>query len=259
MTPPRHAALLVSMLALGLWGCGLVRPGHSTGTEWAAIGASREGRPIEAVTFGEGSPRVLVVGGIHGNEPEHAPAVDALVVRHRRIEPRATIRVIRDVNPDGGAAGTRGNARGVDINRNWPASNFLPAAAHGPAPLSEPETALLHVEIRRFDPDLLVVLHSIASGPFVNHDGPSEASARAFVAAAAASDPRWHVRPSMGYPTPGSLGTWAGVDRDIPTLTVEFDRGHAPDQASVALVDGVTAIIKAWRDERAASAIRSGF
>jgi len=258
MTAARRAALLALTLALGLAGCGLVRPGPSAGTAWATIGASREGRPIEALTLGTGAPRVLVVGGIHGNEPEHAPAVDALVARHRRIEPCATLRVIRDVNPDGGAAGTRGNAHGVDINRNWPASNFLPAAAHGPAPLSEPETSLLHAEIRRFDPDLLVVLHSIASGPFVNHDGPSEASARAFVAAAAVSDPRWHMRPSMGYPTPGSLGTWAGVDRAIPTLTVEFDRGHAPDQAAVALVDGLTAIINAWREERAASAIRSG-
>ena len=28
---------------------------------------------------------------------------------------------------------------------------------------------------------------------------------------------------SIGYPTPGSFGTWAGVERDIPTITLELD------------------------------------
>ena len=243
------------MLALAAAGCHAPGPrpsarGLDGEVAWSTIGASREGRPIEAFTIGRGSPRVLVVGGIHGNEPEHAPAVVALRAHVSRVEPRATVRVIRDVNPDGAAAGTRGNAAGVDINRNWPASNFRPAAAHGAAPLSEPETSILHQEIVSFKPDLLVVLHSIASGPFVNHDGPAESAAYAFVAAASVDDPRWHVRPSMGYPTPGSLGTWAGVDRSIPTLTVEFDRGHEPRRAGDAMVAGLSAVVESWRSER---------
>ncbi len=258
MTPLKSLSILLSILASCLPGCEATRPSGHGPVPWSVIGTSREGRSIEAVTLGAGSPRVLVVGGIHGNEPEHVPAVAALLDRGLHPRPRATIRLIRDINPDGGAAGTRGNATGVDINRNWPASNFQPAATHGPEPMSEPETAILHAQIMAFKPDLLVVLHSIASGPFVNHDGPAEHPARAFAEAASTTDPRWHVRPSMGYATPGSLGTWAGVDRHIPTLTVEFDRGHDPRLAGVAFVDGLAAAIKAWRSEQAASAIRPG-
>jgi predicted deacylase len=255
MTPPKSLSILLLILASCLPGCEASGPRGDGPIPWSVIGTSREGRAIEAVTLGAGSPRVLVVGGIHGNEPEHAPAIAALLDRRPPVRHRAIIRVIRDINPDGGAAGTRGNAAGVDINRNWPASNFQPSATHGPEPMSEPETAILHAQIMAFKPDLLVVLHSIASGPFVNHDGPAEKPAGAFVAAASTTDPRWHVRPSMGYATPGSLGTWAGVDRHIPTLTVEFDRGHDPRLAGVAFVDGLTAVIKAWRPDVDASAI----
>jgi hypothetical protein len=48
----------------------------------------------------------------------------------------------------------------------------------------------------------------------------------------------------MGYPTPGSFGTWGGVDRGLPVLTVEFERGHNEDLARRSLVAGVTAVLR---------------
>jgi protein MpaA len=190
---------------------------------------------------------VLVIGSIHGNEPEGLPAVQPLIAALRAARSEgslpASVRVIRDLNPDGTAAASRTNARGIDLNRNFAASNFAPSTDRGAAPLSEPESRALAGELEGFRPDLVIVFHSIRSGPFVNFDGPASHLAEAFVAAAQRSDPRWRVEPSMGYPTPGSLGTFVGIDRGVPILTVEFRRGHDAEAARRAGVDGVMGVI----------------
>ena len=45
--------------------------------------------------------------------------------------------IFEDVNPDGTALGRRGNAKGVDLNRNYPATNFLPGSNYGQRPLDQ--------------------------------------------------------------------------------------------------------------------------
>ncbi len=207
------------------------------------IGQSVLGRPIEAVTLGGAGRRILLIGGIHGDEAEGGRAIGAVTAYLRTLEPDSAIRLVRDINPDGTAAGTRTNARGVDLNRNWPARNFRPGADRGPAPLSEPETRALHEEIERFAPELVLVCHSAAGGPFVNFDGPAAPEASAFAAAAARTDSRWRVKPEMGYPTPGSLGSYLGVDRGVPILTIEFAHGHAPEAAWAAMRDGLSVLL----------------
>ena len=210
---------------------------------WRTVGRSVQGRPIEFLTIGSGDSRVLIVGGIHGNEIEPAACIDPLCASIRDMRANATIHIVRDLNPDGSIARSRGNARGVDLNRNWPATNFRPSADHGASALSEPESQLLHSQILSFRPEIIVVFHSIPDGPFVNFDGPAAELANCFSEAAARADPRWHVRPSIGYPTRGSLGTWAGIDRGIPILTIEFDRGHEPALAVASLTEGVRAVL----------------
>lgn len=208
------------------------------------IGRSVQGRPIEAWTacVGPGA-RVLLVGGIHGDEPEGGRVIDAVAAWLGALEPGATVRIVRDINPDGTAMGTRANATGVDLNRNWPARNFRPGQSRGERPLSEPETRALHAEIERFGPDLVLVAHSTGRGPFVNFVGPAARSAAAFATGAASGDPRWRVVPSMGYPTPGSLGSYLGVDRGVPILTLEFERGQSPESVWLAMRDGLAATL----------------
>ncbi len=210
---------------------------------WQTLGESRGGRPIRALSIegnrgGALGPRVALIAGIHGNEREGARHLAELLKPLATYD--GTIRVYEDVNPDGTSRGARFTSKGVDPNRNWPAQNFLPARSRGPAPLSEPGVAAVHADLQRFDPELVIVLHSTSRGPFVNFDGPARQYAESF--AHAAGTP-WTVQPSMGYPTPGSFGSWMGIDQGVPTLTIEFERGCPEVESRRALMAGVGAVL----------------
>jgi protein MpaA len=207
-----------------------------------AIGRSVQGRPLLVHQSGRGPVRVYVVGGVHGDETEGRSVLDSL---GRQQRAGATLRVLRDLNPDGTAFNRRGNARGHDLNRNWPARNFQPGGTGGHAPLSEPETRALHQDLHGFKPHVVVVLHSMSQGPMVNYDGPAERFATAFANAARSVSPDWRVVPDMGYPTAGSLGSYLGVDQGVPVLTIEFRRGHDEAAAAEALWRGLSAVIRA--------------
>ncbi len=128
------------------------------------VGRSVEGRPIDALRVG--SPRaervVLVVGEIHGSEP----AGRAVVRRLRAADPPAgtALLLVDSANPDGGRAGTRWNARGVDLNRNFP-FGWRPLGApfgtyhSGAGPLSEPESRALADLVERVRPRVTVWYH----------------------------------------------------------------------------------------------------
>lgn len=240
----RWIAPLLCVLLLTLPACAPNRAAHWAQSPHSPGAHSVDARPIRVWmrSASVDAPRVLIVGGIHGDEPEGLGALPALRAALVNTAP-ATILFIEDLNPDGTARRTRGNANAVDLNRNWPTANFAARSRHGSRPLSEPESRFLFQQINEFRPSAIIVYHSARSGPFVNFDGPAEHMAKAFADAAHASDPRWHVRASMGYPTPGSLGTWAGVERQIPILTVEFARGHDPKLVERAMIDGTAAAL----------------
>jgi murein peptide amidase A len=210
----------------------------------ASASKSRNGRPIAATTYGSGPRRIYLIASIHGDESEGRSATDELERHLASAAGNATIRLVNDMNPDGSAKKTRTNASGVDLNRNWPASNFKAAKSHGKSPLSEPETAAIHADITAFDPHVIIVLHSARGGPFVNFDGPASAAALAdrFASAARKSDSRWRTVADMGYPTPGSMGSYFGKDRQLPILTIEFRRGDAASKIPKPLIAGVSAI-----------------
>jgi N-acetylmuramoyl-L-alanine amidase/Zinc carboxypeptidase len=128
------------------------------------IGHSAQGRPI-AVTH-RGDPdaptSVLVVGSIHGDET----AGHAVIARLRRAPVPAGVQLwlVRTVNPDGVAHGTRQNARGVDLNRNFPRrwrgggrpfDTYFP----GSSPSSEPETDAVRELVQRVKPAVTVYYH----------------------------------------------------------------------------------------------------
>jgi protein MpaA len=187
------------------------------------IGRSVEGRPIQMHRFGVGARPVLIIGGIHGSEGNSSVCAD-LVVQYLRAHPIGVpVAVIPAANPDGLATGRRTNAHQVDLNRNFPSKNWVHSPKWpyfgGHQPGGEPETAALMAAIERLQPRRIVSIHSIEGDPCNNYDGPAEALARAM-----ASHNGYAVKASIGYPTPGSLGSWAGIDRQIPTITLELRR-----------------------------------
>jgi len=130
----------------------------------ALTGHSVQGRPIRVVERdGPVAGRtVLVVGCIHGNEGAGI-AVTKLLLRGPRPAAGRLV-VIQDLNPDGRRAGTRVNAHGVDLNRNFPSewrSNGRRGNLEwgGPRPLSEPESRFARAVVRRYRPDVSIWFH----------------------------------------------------------------------------------------------------
>lgn len=197
------------------------------------VGASRQGRPIRMQVLGDGADTVLVVGGIHGDEPTGA-ALAKRLAEHLRTNPvllrGRTVAIIAEANPDGLAAGTRGNAARVDVNRNFPVSNWRRArgrgaGTYGDSPASEPETRALIWAVERVKPARVMSIHSIRRGRHCNNfDGPARELAQLM-----AGCNGYAVSAAMGYDTPGSLGTWLGVDRGIPVVTLELPRDASAD------------------------------
>ncbi len=128
------------------------------------VGTSVTGKPIRTLRIGphDAARVVLVVGEIHGTER----AGSAITRRLRNARPpRGTaILLIDEANPDGAAAGTRWNANGVDLNRNFPfgwraSGSPFDTYYSGSAPLSEPESRALAALIRRVEPRVTVWYH----------------------------------------------------------------------------------------------------
>ncbi|MEM7230897.1 MAG: DUF2817 domain-containing protein [Planctomycetota bacterium] len=182
------------------------------------VGLSRDGRPIEATIVGQGSETLLLTAVIHGNEPAGKPLLERLI-QELRARPNLgrdrRLIIVPVVNPDGLAKRTRFNARGVDLNRNFPSRNWKRRKRHGSYQASEPETRAVLKLIRQFDPCRILAVHSPLK--MVNYDGPAEGLARAMSARCGLP-----AEGSVGYPTPGSLGSYAGHDWKIPTITLEL-------------------------------------
>ena len=123
------------------------------------LGRSLQGRPIRVVEVGSRhGTRVLVVGCIHGNEPAGIAVARAL---ERLSPPGVDLWILPDLNPDGVAAGTRGNADGVDLNRNFP-FRWRPRTgvfASGSRPLSEREARIAYRLVLRLHPRVTVWFH----------------------------------------------------------------------------------------------------
>lgn len=133
------------------------------------------------------------------------------------------------LNPDGMQLGQRTNANGVDLNRNFPTKNWgenhgdnatcddaETAYYGGTSGGSEIETQFLIDTIREFKPNRILTLH--APYKVVNYDGPAKELAEKI-----STIINYPVEASIGYPTPGSFGTYAGVERQVPTITLELD------------------------------------
>lgn len=154
-TPRKLMVLLACWLAT--FALGTYTEAQSQPYTTEIVGASLKGRPIVAYRFGNGPVKISFVGGIHqGDETNSTGLVEEAIryySQHPDVLPRdLTVIFIPSANPDGFVAKTRTNARGVDLNRNWPTKDWksdtydafgLVKGGGGSEPLSEPENAAL--------------------------------------------------------------------------------------------------------------------
>lgn len=203
------------------------------------LGHSVDGRAITATEIGDpDSPaHTLIVGCIHGNEPAGIAIAKALAAGPAPHE--ASLWVITDLNPDGVAAGTRGNAHGVDLNRNFPylwqplgPPGSLDYA--GPRPLSEPESKLASALVQRLRPRLTIYYHQHLD-VVDDSQGPRSIERRY---AHAVGMP---LRPLTDYP--GSAVGWQDHLLGPTAFVVELPAGALGKQEVQAHVNALMAVL----------------
>jgi len=208
-------------------------------------GYSVAGLPVIVKEFGpvkdvQSMAKVLVVGGIHGDELSSVSLVfkwmNILEQHHSGL---FHWRMVPTMNPDGllQKRSRRVNKNGVDLNRNFATPNWAresdkywrktlrnPRRYPGAAPSSEPETQWLTGYIAEFEPDVIVSIHA----PFglLDFDGPRKAP-KSF----------GPLELNLLGTYPGSLGNYAGVHRRIPVVTIELaSSGRMPKKREIMLI-----------------------
>lgn len=171
---------------------------------------------------------ILLIGGVHGDEPEGVRLAEetlrALLSWTRDGIPLAPWIIVPCLNVDGYKANTRVNARGVDLNRNYPSMDWSPESdaprySPGPSAASEPEVQGIVELIETYRPRLLIHCHSwepciVATGPLAKTDGERLAHSSGY-----------KLVPEIGYPTPGSLSRYGWHDLKLPVICIEEQDG----------------------------------
>jgi protein MpaA len=193
----------------------------------SVFGYSSLGLPIMAFEFQNSGPEVLILGGVHGDEVEGVVASQGLLNKFMTAFPyKLNLTLVPQFNIEGVMNKTRGNARGVDLNRNLPTKDWSPEVKTpryhpGPSAGSEPENQALMKYIETKKPRWILSLHSWHPVLNVNGDCRGEAEVLKTLTG-------YKIDDDIGYPTPGCLGTYAGIERQSPTLTYEIERGQDP-------------------------------
>jgi succinylglutamate desuccinylase len=201
------------------------------------IATSPDGRPIIARHIGapDAPVQLVVIGQMHGSEPGGRDVVAELA--SRPIPDGVGMWLIVSMNPDGAARGTRANARGVDLNRNFPEDwarsargTFWP----GPRPSSERETRGMVRFLTAVRPTAVLSFHQAFDLVDISHPR-SRAAGRML---ARLMGERAEVVRCSG-PCHGTLTQWVDRRLEAIALTVELDRrvsGAEADRAAAAVL-----------------------
>jgi murein peptide amidase A len=196
--------------------------------EVRTIGHSVRGRPIRAWRLGEpGERRIVLVSTMHGDEPHTRRILEAL--RDGRPVRGIDLWVLPTYNPDGLARGTRRNARGVDLNRNFPHRWKDLDGSHesGTRPASEPETRAVMAFLEEVDPRRVISFHQPLHG--VDTDTKDAGFARRL--ARALRLPRTSL--DCGGLCHGTMTMWFNHRFRGSALTVEY--GGRPSRRRMAV------------------------
>jgi murein peptide amidase A len=206
-----------------------------TSREWKVGDHTTTGRPIPYLFWGSSnseSRRVLILGAMHGDEISSVSMVFRWLDFLEKTKPDSFLRESKYlffplVNPDGFYSNprTRTNLAGVDLNRNFETSKWSeeatlywqkkthkdPRRFPGKSAASENETKLIQKWINDFKPELIISVH--APYGLIDHDGPIQFS----------RNERGPLPVKTLGAFPGSLGKYAGLERNIPVVTIELE------------------------------------
>jgi protein MpaA len=189
------------------------------------IGLSVQGKPIRTFFWGHGQTCVYILGAIHGNESSTMQLVERIWKllqqnKYQKFEKAITFIVVPCLNPDGVELHRRTNANGVDLNRNFPTSDFSGIRKFynfygGRGQGLQPETMGLLELCTVYPPALVYSIHQPLN--LINFDGPAQT-----VALEISRLNGMRIKDDIGYNTPGSLGTYFGKMRNVPVITLEL-------------------------------------
>jgi hypothetical protein len=179
---------------------------------------------IDFPSFNKKKKKILVFSLIHGDELPAGDIIRYWLERLSSLEKaRNDWRVIPILNPDGLKMKSRVNARGVDLNRNFPTRDWQeqahalwkklnqnPRRYPGNYANSEPETQCAINHIEEYDPNLIISIHTPIG--VLDFDGPKLSHKLPYP---------YLPWKSLGH-FPGSLGRYMWFERKVPVLTAEF-------------------------------------
>jgi murein peptide amidase A len=210
--------------------------------EARTIGHSVKGRPIRAWRLGEpGKRRIVLISTMHGNEPHTRAILETL--RDGRAIRGVDLWVIPTYNPDGLARGSRRNARGVDLNRNFPYrwvdldGNY----ESGRRPASEPETRAVMGFLEEIDPMRVISFHQPLNG--VDTDTKDRRFARRL--ARALRLPQTSL--NCGGLCHGTMTMWFNHRMKGAALTVEYGAHPSRHRMRVQAPRQVLGVLRAHR------------
>ncbi len=169
-----------------------------------------------------GLKKILVVGVFHGDEPQGEYFINEYL-KLNKVNAKNSLYFVPRLNENN----LRTNKNGVDLNRNFPTKNWIKSTKDdyfgGEVAASEEETKFLVKLIEENKFDAIITIH--APYKIINYDGPA-----CELASKISQILGYPIESDIGYPTPGSFGTYCGIERNIPTITIEIDENKAPKE-----------------------------
>jgi len=211
-------------------------------TSWAK---SVQQNDIELYSSLDGKSRpILMIGGVHGDEPEGVQlAKDLLLWLQKNNNNLKSWLLIPCLNVDGFLKKKRTNANGVDLNRNFPSSDWTskcksPRYFPGNFAASEPEVKELIRLIGLQKPSLIIHFHSWE--PCVVFTGPPGKA----LAENLGRDKGYKVSEDIGYPTPGSLGQYGWLNHHTPVICLEAQEGAPLESVWPVFASGLQRVLR---------------
>ncbi|HOT89195.1 MAG TPA: DUF2817 domain-containing protein [Bacteroidales bacterium] len=191
--------------------------------------------------------KILLIGSMHGNEKAGIPiSIKIMNAVFEEASAVNTLICIPSLNPDGNILNKRGNSNNIDINRNFPATNWILKDSAlidndkkiywgGQKPASEEETKFILKLDSLYHFNAVIVLHQFMN--CVEYDGP------AFQLAAYLSyRTGQELKEDIGYSTAGSLGSYFGLDKQVEVITIEIPKNPS-DTLQENIANAITDIV----------------